>query len=124
MLITILEKDDLVLDEIEIWSYVIRWGIQQSEELSKDISEWSKDDFEQLKNTLEDIIPLIRFDEISSDDFFNQILQFKRIFDKEVYKEILGYYLNNEWKPKLLLQRGPRLKKGLLRFLVYNFKCK
>src|SRR5437763_13172728 len=45
MLISILEKDDLELEEIDIWDYVIKWGIGQNEELVKAISEWKKEDF-------------------------------------------------------------------------------
>src|SRR2546421_12021646 len=33
MLITLLKKDDLGLDEINIWNYVIQWGIGQNKEL-------------------------------------------------------------------------------------------
>ena len=44
-LMSILEKDDLELEEIDIWDYIIKWGIGQNEELKKDISEWKKKDF-------------------------------------------------------------------------------
>src|SRR5439155_24122165 len=46
MLITILKKDILELDEINIWDCVIQWGIGQNEELRKDISGWNEEDFE------------------------------------------------------------------------------
>ena len=42
MLMTILERDDLELGEIDIWDYVVNWGIGQNEELRKDIIEWEK----------------------------------------------------------------------------------
>src|SRR5256885_3908368 len=58
MLIAILKKDDLGLDEINIWDCVIQWGIGQDKELEKDISEWKEKDFKILKGILEDIIPL------------------------------------------------------------------
>src|SRR6266545_2785267 len=80
MLITILKKDDLGLGEINIWDHVIQWGIGQNQELRKDISEWNKEDYKILKDILEDIIPLIRFNEINSKDFFRKITPFKRIF--------------------------------------------
>src|SRR5437764_10167054 len=57
MLISILEKDDLKLKEIDIWNCVIKWGIGQNQELAKDISEWEKEDFVKLKNIIEDFIP-------------------------------------------------------------------
>src|SRR5947199_8174225 len=120
MLITILKKDDLELDEINIWDCVIQWGIGQNKELEKDISDWNEKDFKILKDILEDIIPLIRFNEIKSKDFSRKITPFQRIFDKELYKEILDCCLNDEWQqPRLLPQKGPRIAKGLL-----NYKMK
>ena len=73
MLTTILKKDILGLGEINIWDCVIQWGIGQNKELEKDISEWNKEDYKILKDILEDIIPLIRFNEINSKDFFRKI---------------------------------------------------
>src|SRR5439155_26895681 len=40
MFMSILESDDLKLEEIYIWDCVTKWGIGQNEELEKDISEW------------------------------------------------------------------------------------
>ena len=50
MLITILKKDYLEIDEIDIWDHVIQWGIGQNKELRKDISEWNEEDFKILKD--------------------------------------------------------------------------
>ena len=66
MFISILERDDLKLKEIDIWDHVIKWGIGQNQELAKDITEWKKEDFVKLKNTIKDFIPLIRFNQITS----------------------------------------------------------
>ena len=89
MLISILESDNLESEEIDIWDCVIKWGIGQNEELAKDISEWKKEDFIKLKNIIKDFIPLIRFNQITSTEFSHKILPFKRVFDKEVYEEII-----------------------------------
>src|SRR6185369_1535872 len=121
VLIFILEKEDLESKEIDVWDCVIKWGIGQNEELRKDISEWKKEDFIKLKNIIKDFIPLIRFDQITSDDFAVKILPFKKVFDKEVYKELLLYYLNDTWKPKLIPQKGPRTGAGKL--LTLRMKC-
>src|SRR5437660_4496137 len=121
MLISILESDNLESEEIDIWDCVIKWGIGQNEELTKDISEWKKEDFIKLKNIIKDFIPLIGFNQISSDDFADKILPFKKIFDKEVYEEILLSYLSSKWKPKLLPQKGLRKKAGKL--LTLQTKC-
>ena len=90
-------------------------------ELNKDISNWNKDDFINLKNILSDIIPLIRFNQISSDDFFEKIKPYRKAFNEEVYDEILEYYLSSKWQPRLLLQRGPRMGEGKL--LNLDMKC-
>ena len=73
MLVSILKRDDLKMDEIDIWNCVIQWGSGQNEELGKNISEWKKDDFKKLKYLLDDIIPLIRlirFSGISRESLF------------------------------------------------------
>ena len=114
MLISILERDDLELEEIDIWDCVVKWGIGQNEELKKDISEWKEEGFIELKNVIKDFIPLIRFNQISSIDFHGKILPFKKSFDKELYKGILEYYLSDTWQPKLLPQKGPRKGAGNL----------
>src|SRR5437763_12509729 len=67
-----------------------------------------------MKNNLKDIIPLIRFDQITSTDFYKKIRPYKKAFDKDFYEEIHQYYLNVEQEPKLLLLRGPRLGMGKL----------
>src|SRR5437763_8806308 len=113
MFMSILKRDDLGLKEIDVWNCIIKWGIGQSEEkLNKDISNWNKDDFINLKNILSDIIPLIRFNQISSDDFFEKIIPYEKAVNKEVYKETLECYLSSKWQPRLLLQKGPRTEAG------------
>src|SRR6266511_1673119 len=121
MLMVILKRDNLKLEEIDIWDYVIKWGIEQNEELKKDISKWKKEDFIKLKNIIKDFIPFIRFNQITSNDFSHKILPFKRVFDKEVYKEIHLYYLSGTWQPRLLPQKGPRIGAGKL--LTLQMKC-
>ena len=125
MLISILESDNLESEEIDIWDCIIKWGIGQNEELEKDISEWKKEDFIKLKNIIKDFIPLIRFNQISSDDFADKILPLKKVFDKEVYREIYLYYLSSKWQPKLLPQKGPRPKTKVEtgKLLTLQTKC-
>ena len=119
MFLTILKSDFLELDEIKIWDYVVQWGTGQNKEiLEKNISEWNENDFEKMKNNLKDIIPLIRFDQITSTDFYKKIQPYKKALDKDIYDEILQYYLNVEWKPKLLLLRGPRIGNGKSKSLL------
>src|SRR5437660_1091108 len=81
-----------------------------------------KDGKMKLKNTIKDFIPLIGFNQISSNEFSHKILPFEKVFDKEVYKEIHLYYLSGTWQPKLLPPRGPRMRTGG-KLLTSQTKC-
>ncbi|CAG8585529.1 15168_t:CDS:2 [Funneliformis mosseae] len=70
MLISILERDDLQLDEVDLWDYVIQWGIAHtfsSDQISIDY-QWSRNDLLELAETLQNCIPLIRFNYINNKD--------------------------------------------------------
>ncbi|PKK71535.1 hypothetical protein RhiirC2_778282 [Rhizophagus irregularis] len=69
----ILKRDDLNLIEIEIWENLIKWGVAQvSRQLSNNPNEWTKEDFTELERNIYNLIPLIRFYEISSKDYFKK----------------------------------------------------
>ena len=110
MFMTILKKDDLELMEIDIWNCVIRWGMGQignQEQLKRikeielgqllskfknqeiklekeNILECNKDHLKELKDILGDIIPLIRFNQITSTEFHKEIEPYKKIIDKKL----------------------------------------
>ncbi|RHZ51155.1 hypothetical protein Glove_482g70 [Diversispora epigaea] len=58
-LIPVLKRDDLKVEEIKIWDYVIKWRITQNPTLLTDSKEWSNENFEALKITLQRYLPLI-----------------------------------------------------------------
>ncbi|CAG8698295.1 4803_t:CDS:2, partial [Ambispora gerdemannii] len=67
MLVSLLKRDDLAMDEIEIWNSIIRWGIRNTSNLgNQPISKWTPQNFEALEKTLHQCIPLIRYSAISS----------------------------------------------------------
>jgi hypothetical protein len=70
LLITIIQNDNLRMSEIQVWEHVIKWGLAQNPELSSDFTNFSKDDFNTLKNTLQQCIPFIRFHNLNSKEFF------------------------------------------------------
>src|SRR6185369_5982875 len=51
-LISLLERDDLQLEEVVIWEYIIKWGIAQNFTLPVDLKEWTNENFTTLKITL------------------------------------------------------------------------
>ncbi|CAG8676112.1 23029_t:CDS:2 [Cetraspora pellucida] len=81
-LICLLENDDLELEEIEIWDYLIKWGISKLSDENitncsvKNIIEWSDDHFNILKDTISNCIPLIRCYYIPNHYIDKQIKQY------------------------------------------------
>ncbi|PKC66716.1 BTB-domain-containing protein [Rhizophagus irregularis] len=122
----ILERDDLRIKEVIVWDRLIKWGIEQTPGLGNencyvnlhhlikcgieqtpvsenemcDISKWSNEDYEALKEILNQFILLVRFVEITSDDFNNKVKPYKGIIPNQIYEEIEEFY-NKGTFPKI-----------------------
>ena len=55
----LLKRDDLNLNEIEIWNGLIKWGLAQEQEFNQDVSTWNQDDFNNFKNIFDNKIFMI-----------------------------------------------------------------
>ncbi len=103
ILFSLLKRDDLKIGEIIIWDSLIKWGIGQIPELkniNNNRDKWTNKNYEDLKNTLRNFIPLIRFYNITSDNFYDKVHPYERIIQNNIYKEAMSCYLVEE--PKLL----------------------
>lgn len=98
-LISLLRRDDLSMDEIEIWECVINWALTQLPIRldSSDVSKWSSENIEMFKSTLNGIIQHVRFAGISSSDFYKKVKPYAKILGEELYEDILQYYLDDDW---------------------------
>ncbi len=95
ILLSLLERDDLQDEEIVIWDCLIKWGIEQTPELedhNNDLMKWDQKDFEALKKTLNPFIPLIRFVEISPNDFFDKIGPYEAAIPHHIYQDLVEFY--------------------------------
>ncbi|RIB19357.1 hypothetical protein C2G38_2182083 [Gigaspora rosea] len=110
LLIHILQCDYLGnLDEIEIWNYLVKWGIAQDQTLqNKDIKSWKIDDYIILKNIIHECIYLIRWHMIASNEFWKNRLFLENILSEELYKGLGEYYLDPTTPLKDVV---PRLRK-------------
>ena len=54
-LLSLYKNEDLWMEENELWDHIIRWGKAQSTELPEEINNWTPNDFNILKKTLDDI---------------------------------------------------------------------
>ncbi|RHZ67580.1 hypothetical protein Glove_300g73 [Diversispora epigaea] len=92
-LISILKRDDLKVEEIKIWDYVIKWGIAQNPTLPTNSEEWSKENFEALKITLQHCLPFIRYFHIPGEYIWEKIKPYKKILEKQLWEDLTQYFM-------------------------------
>jgi hypothetical protein len=114
----LLNQDDLIMEENEIWDYVIHWGRSQDQNLSKNLNEWAPENFRMLGYILKDFIPLIRFSEISSKDFYKKVKPFSQVLGTNLYEELLQHYLVADSQPNSELLTKKRKQKNLDSLLI------
>ncbi|GET03016.1 kinase-like domain-containing protein [Rhizophagus clarus] len=78
---------------IQIWENVLKWGIAQNPELSSDLSSYSKDDFNVLKNTLQHLIPFIKFLNLSHKEFLDKVYPYKKILPKDLRDNLIRHFI-------------------------------
>ncbi|EXX71411.1 hypothetical protein GLOIN_2v1784502 [Rhizophagus irregularis DAOM 181602=DAOM 197198] len=89
---SLLKQDDLVLDEIEVWNNLIRWAHAQQPTVNKDPSEWTKDELILMERTLSRFIPLIRFHDITSEEYYDKVVPYDDLLPKKLKNEILKFH--------------------------------
>src|SRR6266540_7127293 len=98
-LISLIKRDDLQMKEVEIWDYVLKWGLAQNPKLTSDSATWTDDDFKTMENTLQNCLPLIRFGSLSSKDFLEKVRPYKKSLNPQLYEGLLKYYLDPKSEP-------------------------
>uniref|UniRef100_U9U508 Btb/poz domain-containing protein 19-like n=1 Tax=Rhizophagus irregularis (strain DAOM 181602 / DAOM 197198 / MUCL 43194) TaxID=747089 RepID=U9U508_RHIID len=124
ILLELLKRDDLLIDEIELWNYLIKWGIVQTSELREknitDLNKWNEGDFLNLKNTLNPLILHIRFFDIFSEDFYSKIWPFKKVLPEMLFEEVVSFHLADIKPEKNMVP--PRHKKIYIDSMVIKPK--
>ncbi|GES81719.1 hypothetical protein GLOIN_2v1722020 [Rhizophagus clarus] len=102
----LLKRENLQIEEIVIWEYLIKWGIEQTPGLrnkGNDRDKWNDHDYEALKETISQFIPLIRFVEISPADFFDRVRPYKDVIPFHIYEEVAEFYYKNTMSKTTIL---------------------
>jgi hypothetical protein len=104
-LISLIQHDNFQMRDIQIWEHVLKWGIAQNPELSSDPSSYSKDNFNILKNTLQNFISLIKFYNLTPNEFVDKVYPYKKIIPKELRDKLIIDFIiqpNNKPEPKTI----------------------
>ena len=80
------------MSEIQIWEHVLKWGLAQNPELPSNPTRFSKDDFNTLRDSLQQCIPFIKFHNLTSKEFSDKVLPYKKILPKELYVNLLKHF--------------------------------
>ncbi|CAB4394924.1 unnamed protein product [Rhizophagus irregularis] len=97
----ILQRDDLNIEEIDIWESLLRWLFIHYLKINKDESSWSSEDLTNVKQTLKEYIPLIRFHDISKEDFYLKVYPYKELLPQDLLSDILRYHMVPNATPML-----------------------
>ncbi|RHZ81827.1 hypothetical protein Glove_117g239 [Diversispora epigaea] len=92
-LVSIIQREDLQLEESKIWDYIIQWGIAQNKTLPSNLNDWIDRDFQILKNSLQQCLPHIRYFQFSNDNIMEKLFPFQRILDNTLWADILKYFI-------------------------------
>ncbi|CAB4404492.1 unnamed protein product [Rhizophagus irregularis] len=95
----LLKRDDLDMNEIEVWEGLLKWCLFQ-QNMENNPTKWSNDDIIKIERSLHRFIPLIRFYDIEPTDFFYKIYIYKEILPKELIHNLLEFYIVPNIKPK------------------------
>ncbi|RIB18873.1 hypothetical protein C2G38_2183421 [Gigaspora rosea] len=93
-LVSLIKRDDLQMEEVKIWNYVIKWGIAQNPSLPSEPSNWSQKNNLTIKATLKNCLPYIRYFQMSDSEIVKYIQPYKEILEKNLWEDILNR-LNN-----------------------------
>src|SRR5439155_14509617 len=96
----LLKRDDLGMDEIEIWEGLLKWCFAQ-QFMKDDPANWSKDDIIKIERSLHRFIPLIRFYDIEPADFFYKVYKYKDVLPQDLIHDLLEFHIVPDIKPKV-----------------------
>ncbi|CAG8488768.1 1300_t:CDS:2 [Acaulospora morrowiae] len=110
----LLKRHDLQFEELDVWMHVIKWGMAQvpltaGEGERFTTESWEDKDFSNLKERLREFLPLLKFNHIPKEEFWNRVEPFEKIFSPDHYRSIISTFFR-KLRPSNSLsspRRGP-----------------
>jgi hypothetical protein len=106
----LLKQDNLNLDEVLIWDGLIKWCLAQHFNISRDIKKWNIDDITIMERTIHKFIPLIRFYDISLEDFNLKVLPYRELLPCNLINDIFSFHSNDKEALNIDVQSPRRSK--------------
>ncbi|CAG8493579.1 9788_t:CDS:2 [Funneliformis caledonium] len=109
-LVELLKRDDICMNEYKLWNCVLKWGIANTLSLSYDLDDemirenscndtylfkWTSENYQNLEKTLKNCIPLIRFFDISSNEF-NKLSPYSKLLPKKLLDDLTRYHMTRD----------------------------
>ncbi|GES73894.1 kinase-like domain-containing protein [Rhizophagus clarus] len=93
-MISLIQHDNFQINVIQVWEHVLKWGIGQNPGLPSDPSGYSKDDFNALKITLQQLIPFIKFFNLNNKEFLDKVYPYKKILPNDLRENLIKHFIN------------------------------
>ncbi|GBC37042.2 hypothetical protein GLOIN_2v276891 [Rhizophagus irregularis DAOM 181602=DAOM 197198] len=90
-----LERNDINIDEIEIWDNIIKWGTAQRPRLNFGPSNYSNHDFGELQRRCYDLISKVKFFGITGDEYRAYVCPYRRILPPFIVDKLEEFYRVN-----------------------------
>ncbi|GBC05949.1 hypothetical protein RclHR1_06520005 [Rhizophagus clarus] len=98
-LLEFIGRDDLDIEEVEIWENLIKWACDQIPKIDRDVNQFTQSDLKELGNRLKDFIPLIRFFNISKEGYLSKIQPYEEILPDDLKNELKNFFESDNGSP-------------------------
>ncbi|CAG8635679.1 11880_t:CDS:2 [Ambispora gerdemannii] len=100
LLVPFLKLDNLQMEEVELWDFMLKWGLAKNPRIGSDVCSWTKEDFRDMEATLRECIPLIDFEHISSRHFYDHVWPYRDLIPELTIEQIIRYNFKPEIYPQ------------------------
>jgi hypothetical protein len=95
------QRDDLNMEVIDVWDSLLRWFFVNYLKIGQDDSTCSLEDLKNAKRIINEYIPLIRFYDISKEDFCLKVYPYRNLLPQDLLNDILRYHMIQNATPIL-----------------------
>ncbi|CAG8793310.1 20892_t:CDS:2, partial [Dentiscutata erythropus] len=105
-----IKRDDLAIEEVDVWKYLVKWAVTQFNSLSEetsinaDVNNWGDNEYTLFKNNMKPFVSYIRFCEMTRDEFYYHVMPYEKALPENLYKSLIAYFMANLKPQDIMLQ--------------------